>query len=129
MPRRFQERGTLAYGNAVYLKKSVLSPMSFEDSARAVVICLALHLDELAYEVVKKSFSKGWITAENRIAFEIWLHRHRRQTAFWFRMGSIVAKLPGRQTLGRWLGLWSRALQGNSDTGSDADGWSRRTSW
>jgi len=129
MPRSLQERGTLAYGNAVYLKEKIVSPKDLQEAARSVVICLALGLDEIAYEVVVETYSKKWISKEQKDEFEAWIRRHRKPSAFWFQAGRILKILPGHRTLGRWLGLWSRALHGNSDTGSDADSWNRRTSW
>lgn len=129
MPRPYQERGTLAYGNAFYLKRDALQPAEPREAFRATIICLGLGLDELAFELVLESEKRGWISRQARLDFSAWIQIHRRASAFWFKMGNALSLLPGRRTLGRWLGLWSRALHGNSDTGSDADSWNRRTSW
>lgn len=129
MPRPLQERGTLAYGNAVYLKEKIFSPKDLNEAARSVLICLALGLDEVAYEVVMEAYTQKWISRGQKDEFKAWIRRRRKASDFWFHVGRLLKNLPGRQTLGRWLGLWSRALHGNSDTGSDADSWNRRTSW
>lgn len=129
MPLELQERGTLAYGNATYLKCATLSPKNLEEANRAVVICLAIGLDELAYEIVGKSRECGWISASEQKLFETWIQHHRRASAFWFRLGFFLRFFPARRTLARWFGLWSRALQGSTITGSDADSWNRKTSW
>jgi len=129
MPRPWQERGTLAYGNAFYLKRDALQPTEPRTAFRATIICLGLGLDELAFELVLESEKRGWISRQAKLDFSAWIQVHRRSSAFWFRIGNAFSLLPGKRTLGRWLGLWSRALHGNSDTGSDADSWNRRTSW
>ena len=128
-PVEIQRRGTLAYGNAVYLKKEITHPQNRLVAIKSTIICIAAGLDELAYEVVLQAKRNQLISVEEANHFNAWLRFYKRSTSFWFRLSSLLAYLPGRQTLGRWLGLWSNALQGSSDTGSDADSWNRKISW
>jgi hypothetical protein len=117
------------YGNAVYLKKDITHPQNRLVAIKSTIICIAAGLDELAYEVVLQAKRNQLITVEEANHFNAWLRFYKRSTSFWYRLSSLLAYLPGRQTLGRWLGLWSNALQGRSDTGSDANSWNRKISW
>lgn len=128
-PVEIQRRGTLAYGNAVYLKKEITHPQNRLVAVKSTIICIAAGLDELAYEVVLQAKRNQLITVEEANHFNAWLRFYKRSASFWYRLSSLLAYLPGRQTLGRLLGLWSNALQGSSDTGSDADSWNRKISW
>ena len=128
-PVEIQRRGTLAYGNAVYLKKEISHPQNRLVAIKSTIICIAAGLDELAYEVVLQAKRNQLITVEEANHFNAWLRFYKRSTSFWYRLSILLTYLPGRQTLGRWLGLWSNALQGSSDTGSDAESWNRKISW
>jgi len=128
-PIQIQERGSLAYGNAFYLKSSAFEPKDRAAALKSSIICSAMGLDELSWEIVAAANSKEFLSSGEVACFCEWVRRRRRQTRFWFNMGEKLQKLPGRQTLGRWLSLWGRALEGNSHTGSDALSWNRKTSW
>ena len=128
-PAEIQRRGTLAYGNAVYLKNEIFQPQDRTVAIKSAIICVATGLNELAYEIVQHGHLNRLFTRAEVISFHSWLRRHAKSNAFWYRLAKPLSCLPGRQTLGRWLGLWSRALHGECHTGSDADSWARRTSW
>jgi hypothetical protein len=128
-PIEIQQRGSLVYGDAIYLKNDIISPLDRTVAIKSTMICIALGLHELAYEVVLQAHKNRLLSLEEAENFHAWLHRHQRSTTFWYHLSKALAGLPGRQTLGRLLSLWGRAFQGNSDLGSDAASWSRRTSW
>ena len=128
-PVEIQQRGTLAYGNAVYLKKEITYPQNRLVAIKSAIICVAIGLNELAYEIVLQGHLCRLFTHAEMASFHFWLRRYTRSNAFWYHLAKRLSFLPGRQTLGRWLGLWSRALHGECHTGSDADSWARRTSW
>jgi len=129
VPAGIQERGTMAYGNATYLRNDIISPGNREDVLRNSLISAAIGLDEIAYEVVNAATSANWLNESEKKSFELWLARRHRETAFWTKMACRLSKLPGRRTFGRWLGLWSRSLAGDSDTKADSESWLRRNSW
>ena len=128
-PTEIQRRGTLAYGNAVYLKNEIFQPQDRTVAIKSAIICVATGLNELAFEIVQQGHLHRLFTRAEMAGFHSWLQRHAKSNAFWYRLAKPLSRLPGRQTLGRWLGLWSRALHGECHTGSDADSWARRTSW
>jgi hypothetical protein len=90
---------------------------------------VATGLHELAYEIATNGAVNGLFTAEEEQQFRCWIAEVHRARIFWYKTSKLIARFPGRQTLGRWLGLWSRALQGVSDTGADSQSWLRRSSW
>ena len=128
-PAEIQRRGTLAYGNAVYLKNEIFRSQDRAVAIKSAIICVATGLNELAFEIVQQGHLHRLFTRAEMAGFHSWLQRHAKSNAFWYRLAEPLSRLPGRQTLGRWLGLWSRALHGECHTGSDADSWARRTSW
>lgn len=128
-PIPVQERGSLSYGNAFYLKSNALEPADRSAALKNSIICSAMGMDELSWEIVSAALANGFLSSDEGDLFYEWIRRRRRQTTFWFNMGEKLLKIPGRQTLGRWLSLWGRALEGNSRTGSDAQSWNRKTSW
>jgi len=128
-PVEIQRRGTLAYGNAVYLKNEIFQPQDRTVGIKSAIICVATGLNELAYEIVLQGHLHRLFSRAEMVSFQSWLERHAKPNAFWHHLSSSLTHLPGRQTIGRWFGLWSRALHGESHTGSDADSWARRTSW
>jgi protein O-GlcNAc transferase len=128
-PVEIQQRGSLIYGDAIYLKNDIISPLDRTVAIKSTMICIAAGLHELAYEVVLQAHKNRLLSLEEAESFHAWLHRHQRSTTFWYHLSKALAGLPGRQTLGRLLSLWGRAFQGNSDSGSDAASWNRRTSW
>jgi FkbM family methyltransferase len=129
MPLNLQERGTLAYGNAFYLKENASKPSDQTTAIKASIICSAMGLEELSWEIVENATESGLFSPTENLDFQGWIRNRRSQTAFWFQMGESLRLLPGRRTLARCLSLWSRALEGNSHTGSDAQSWNRKTSW
>jgi len=129
VPLEIQERGSISYGNAFYLKSSVLEPSDQTLAVKASIICSAMGLDELSWEIVSMASRNGHLSEIDAFNIQSWIRKRRKRSTFWFKMGERLHKLIGRQTLGRWLSLWGRALQGNSHTGSDSEGWSRRSSW
>jgi FkbM family methyltransferase len=128
-PLEIQERGTLSYGNAFYLKSRFLAPPDRSAALVASLICSAMGLEEIALEIVASAVKSGFFLATDMTAFESWVRARRSQTVFWFKMGDKLRCLPGRRTLARWFSLWARALEGNSNTSSDAQSWNRKTSW
>lgn len=129
VPEEFQQRGSMAYGNALYLRHEILSPSTREAALRSGMVCLGAGLNELAYEILVNGADKGLLSRQETNDFQSWMSNCLRAERFWHRLSKRLANLPGRQTLGRWLGLWSRALQGVSNTGADSQSWLRRTSW
>lgn len=129
IPPAIQERGTLAYGNAVYLKSSALQPTNRATALKSSIICTALGLDEISWDIATDAQSRGHLSNSELLEILRWIRKRRYQTAFWFQLAKRLGKLPGRQTLARWLSLWARALEGNSNTGSDSQSWNRKTSW
>ena len=128
-PAEIQRRGTLAYGNAVYLKNEIFRSQDRAVAIKSAIICVATGLNELAHEIVLQGHMHGLFSRAEMASFHSWLQRHAKSNAFWYHLAKPLSCMPGRQTLGRWLGLWSRALHGECHTGSDADSWARRTSW
>lgn len=128
-PIQIQERGILSYGNAFYLKSSVMKPNCRDVALKSSLICSAMGMDELSWEIVASATASGLLNLSERESLESWLRKRRSQTFFWFKMAEKLRHLPGRRTLARWLSLWARALEGNSHTGSDAQSWNRKTSW
>jgi FkbM family methyltransferase len=129
MPLQIQERGILSYGNAFYLKTSVMTPNCRDVALKSSLICSAMGMDELSWEIVASAAASGLLNSSERESLESWLRKRRSQTFFWFKMAEKLRHLPGRRTVARWLSLWARALEGNSHTGSDAQSWNRKTSW
>ena len=128
-PPEIQQRGSLTYGDAIYLKNDVTNPRDRTVAIKSAIICIATGLHELAYEVVLEARKNRLLSLEETENFHAWLRHHQRSTTFWYHLAKALSGLPGRQTLGRLLSLWGRAFQGNSDLGSDAASWNRRTSW
>lgn len=128
-PIQIQERGSLSYGNAFYLRSNALEPADRSVAIKSSIICSAMGLDELSWEIVSAANTCGLLSDGEVSDFYEWIRQRRNQTTFWFKMGEKLRKLPGRQTLSRWFSLWARALEGNSHTGSDAQSWNRKTSW
>jgi FkbM family methyltransferase len=128
-PPEIHQRGSLAYGNAIYLKSDIADPKSTSSACKGAIICVALGLHELAYQIVTQAERGRLFSLEEAQGFRLWLHRHQRSTIFWHYLANSLGALPGRQTLARWLGLWSNCLQGNRDADSDANSWNRKTSW
>jgi hypothetical protein len=129
MPLEIQERGTLAYGNAFYLKSEALAPSDRMMALKSSLICSAMGLDELSWEIVLQAQRSGHLSESEVSEFQAWIRNRRKQTIFWFKMAKKLLHLPGRQTLSRWFSLWARALAGNSNANADAQSWNRRTSW
>jgi FkbM family methyltransferase len=129
VPQELQQRGSMAYGNALYLRTAAATPQTRQEAIKAMIICIASGLDAYAFELCEQSFRHGPLSADEHRLFMHWFKTYSRGCSFWHGMASFVSGLPGRQTLGRWLGLWSRALQGHSHTGSDSESWLRRSSW
>lgn len=128
-PAGIQERGTMAYGNATYLKNDITLPRNREDVLRNSLVSAAIGLDEIAYETVNEATTANLLTESEKESFELWLARRNHATAFWTKTARRLSKVPGRRTFGRWLGLWSRSLAGDSDTKADSESWLRRNSW
>lgn len=128
-PEELQERGTMAYGNVCYLKNGITMPSNRQTALKSSLVCAAVGLHELAWETVTNGAENGIFSIDEKQQFHTWVADCRHARRFWYRLSRQLSHLPGRQTLGRWLGLWSRALQGNSDTGGDNNGWLRRSSW
>lgn len=128
-PADIQERGIMAYGNATYLKTDIGTPRDRGEALRNTLVCVATGLDELAHEIVCSAHRAGLVSGAESQLFVSWLVRRHRSTAFWTRMARRLSKVPGRRTAGRWLGLWSRSLAGESDTHADSESWLRRNSW
>ena len=128
-PPEIQQRGSVAYGDAIYLKNDIIGPRDRKVAIKSAIICIATGLHELAYEVVLEGHKNRLFSLEEAKGFYAWLRHHQKSTIFWHQLAKVLTGLPGRQTLARLLGLWARALQGNSDEGSDAASWSRRASW
>lgn len=122
-------RGSLAYGNALYLRKDIAEPTDREQLLVNTIICIATGLNELAFRCAAHGRRKGLISSIEEQAFQKWMVTACRHTAFWNNARSLVSRLPGHQTLSRWLGLLSRSLQGPSPIGADSDSWLRRNSW
>lgn len=129
IPIEIQERGAMAYGNAVYLNTAALQPINRATALKGSIICTALGLDEISWDIATEAGSRGHLSNIERVEIQRWIRERRCQTEFWFRLAKRLHRLPGRQTLARWLSLWARALEGNSNTGSDAQSWNRKTSW
>lgn len=129
VPMEIQERGTIAYGNALYLRPYGSALADRDHALKACIICIASGLDELAWEITSAAGTAGLLSSYERHSFQSWIRQRRHQTAFWFKLGHRLRHLPGRRTLARWLSLWARALEGNSNTGSDSQSWNRKTSW
>ena len=129
MPLEIQERGKLSYGNAFYLKSSVLKPNDRDIALKSSLICTAMGLDELSWEIVSAATGSSLLNSSEKQAWESWVRLRRSQSVFWFQVAEKLRHLPGRRTLARWLSLLARALEGNSHTGSDAQSWNRKTSW
>ena len=128
-PPEIHQRGSLTYGDAIYLKNDIINPRNRTVAIKSAIICIATGLHELAYEVVLEAHKNQLLSLEETENFHAWLRHHQRSTTFWNHLARALSGLPGRQTLGRLLSLWGRAFQGNSDLGSDAASWNRRTSW
>jgi FkbM family methyltransferase len=128
-PPEIHQRGSLAYGNAIYLKNDIADPKCTSSACKSAIICVALGLHEFAYQIVTEAERGKLFTLEEAQAFRLWLYHHRKSTTFWHHIAHNLGALPGRQTLARWLGLWSNCLQGNRDADSDANSWNRKTSW
>lgn len=129
VPPELQERGTMAYGNALYLRTGITTPTSRQEAIKNSLVCVATGLHELAYEIAMNGAVNGFFTSDEEQQFFCWVTRVHRARKFWHQASKWSSRFPGRQTLGRWLGLWSRALQGVSDTGADSQSWLRRSSW
>ena len=129
VPPDLQLRGIMAYGNATYLRNDITAPRDRREAIRNALVSLATGLDELAYEIVHASARSRIFTDQEKQCFDLWLGKRNQATAFWARMARRMSGLPGRQTIGRWLGLWSRCLAGDSDTCADSESWLRRNSW
>lgn len=129
IPLEIQERGTLAYGNAVYLNSAALQPSNRVTALKGSIVCSALGLDEISWEIATEARSRGHLSDIELFRILRWTRKRRYKTEFWFKLAKRLSKLPGRQTMSRWLSLWARALEGNSNTGSDAQSWNRKTSW
>ena len=129
VPLALQQRGSLAYGNALYLQATAITPRNRNEALKAMIICIACGLDAFAFELCEQSFRRGLLNAGERELFMTWFGQYSRGCAFWNGLASFASRLPGHQTLARWFGLWSRALQGQSHTGSDSESWLRRSSW
>lgn len=129
VPEHVKLRGSLAYGNALYLRNAIAEPSEREQLLTNSIVCLAADLTEIAFRCVEHGFRKGLVSSMEEQAFNKWMSIYCHHKAFWNRARGIVSTLPGRQTLSRWLGLLSRALQGPSPTGADSSSWLRRSSW
>ena len=128
-PPEIHQRGALAYGNAIYLKSNITDPTSTSSACKSAIICVALGLHELAYQIVAQAERGRLFSLEEAQGFGLWLQHHQRSSIFWHYLAHTLRALPGRQTLARWLGLWSNCLQGNRDADSDANSWNRKNSW
>jgi len=129
VPSHLQQRGSLAYGNALYLRTAAVTPQDKNEALKVMIICIATGLDALAFEVCEHSFQRGLLNAGERELFMGWFRKYSRGCSYWNGVASFVSRLPGHQTLSRWLGLLSRALQGPSPFGADSSSWLRRNSW
>lgn len=129
VPEDVKLRGSLAYGNALYLRNAITEPSEREQLLTNSIVCLAAGLSEIAFRCVEHGARKGLVSSMEEQAFNKWMAIYCHHNAFWNRARGIVSSLPGRQTLSRWLGLLSRALQGPSPTGADSSSWLRRNSW
>lgn len=129
VPNCVKLRGSLAYGNALYLPNDITKPTSREQLLKSTIVCVAMGLNELAYRCAKHGLAKKLISEQEMNIFEDWMAIFCERTIFWKRTGHILSRLPGRQTLSRWLGLLSRALQGPAPFGADSSSWLRRNSW
>jgi len=122
-------RGSLAYGNALYLRKDIAEPSDRQQLLVNTIICIATGLNELAFQCAAHGRRRGLISNIEEQAFQKWMMTACCHTTFWNKARGVVSRLPGHQTLSRWLGLLSRSLQGPSPIGADSNSWLRRNSW
>jgi FkbM family methyltransferase len=129
VPDYVQLRGSIAYANALYLANSISDPIDKEQLLKGTIVCIAAGLYEMAHHCVKNGSARGLISQVEERAFDRWMCTYCRSIAFWNRLSHLVSRLPGHQTLSRWLGLWSRSLQGSGPVAADSLSWLRRNSW
>lgn len=88
-------------GNAIYLNSAALQPTNRATALKSSIICSALGLDEISWDIATDARSRGHLS--NIELFEIlrWIRKRRCQTEFWFQFAKRLHCLPGRQTLAR----------------------------
>jgi FkbM family methyltransferase len=129
VPLELQVRGQLAYGDATYVRRDFEFPETRELALKRVLIALALSRDDWASTLAQHGVGQGWWSDAECISLTLWIKRRRRLWIGMMIVAGVLQKMPGRQTLSRWLGLISHVLSGRLNMDGDGHSWNRRTHW